>query len=262
MNEPEISRRIFALEKKQSRDQTIDIPGNIGTASSLFKSIHGLVGFWPMNSIDASLVYDQSGQSRSLTKNGTPLTYELPSMTSYIDLNGTTQYLSRADEASLDITGALTIGGWFYFDALGTAAFEAVIGKFNDNAVNERSYLLYLNNVGGTVVFVISTNGSLGAGSSNDVATGALAISNWYFIVGRYTPSTELAVFVNGVKTVNTTAIVASAFNSNAQFEIGRRNKANTFMNGRASLCFLSMKALPDADIARLFNNSRTLFGV
>src|SRR5690606_17145480 len=70
---------------------------------------------------NSGAVYDLSGQGRILT-NANVGVGVLANGLPYGNFNGTTAQLTRADEAGLDITGALTFGGWFYLNDLNTRA--------------------------------------------------------------------------------------------------------------------------------------------
>lgn len=226
-----------------------------------YQNLPELRGFWGFGSINESgNALDLSGQGRTLTNNGSVPRAILPSGLPYCTFNGSSQYWSRADEAGLDITGALTVGGWIYPGALGTVNQEGVIGKHLETG-NQRSYALFLNNGTGNAKFQISVNGGFGAGNASEVNSDALQINTWTFLVGRFTPATEVACFTNNVKTINAGGVVASCFNCTAAFEIGRRNLAATFFNGRSALCFLCAAALPDDLIYQLYEMGKSLFG-
>lgn len=230
---------------------------------SPFLGLPGLVGFWPMSSVQRSTgnVYDLSGQARTLTYNGNPTFNIYNNIVPYIDLDGTGDYLSRADETDLDILGTeswaavpgLTMGGWFYPT---TTNFEHVIGKFTGSG-NNKSYRIVNNS--GTWTVQISTDGST-TFSKDGVVTSA---NTWEFVVLRFVPSTSLDIFNNITQNSNTVAVPASIFNSAAAFIIGSEPivLTNDF-TGRASLCFLCANALPDALISSLFQATRGLFGV
>lgn len=231
---------------------------------SPFLAIPGLVGYWPMSSVQRSTgaAYDLSGQVRTLTYNGNP-TYNIwNNLVPYIRLDGTGDFLSRADETDLDILGTeaiyastvrgLTLGGWFLFDAIGIDA--GLISKFG--AAGQRSYMLEQRS-SDTVQLRISVDGT----ALIDVTSGTITTAQWYFIVGRFTPSTEQVIWLNGVKTINTTSIPASIFNSTSALQVGAFASAN-FVNGRAALCFLSANAVSDAIISSLFQQTRGAFGV
>jgi hypothetical protein len=203
-----------------------------------------------------------------MTYTGNPTYNIYNNLVPYIDLDGTGDYLARADETDLDILGTeainassvrgLTLGGWFWFDALSGGTARGIIGK-NVVTGNQRSYVIFIT-VADVFQFAVSVDGTATTTVNSTVTP---ATGQWYFMVGRFIPSTEISIFVNGTETPNTTSIPASIFNSTAAFEIGRflANNANV-IDGRATFCFLSMNALPDAWIFSLFEQSRVLFGV
>lgn len=236
--------------------------------------IPGLRGFWPMSAIGDSvsgtnsLVTDLSSQGRHLTNTGVAgLRYEGLVPTYYFD--GTNDYFSRADENGLDITGAetyiastiagLTLGGWFRLSAINPASNKAFMAKWNDNGVNQRSYLLYLIAGTATPQFLISSTGIAGTSSVTGVA---LSVATWHHIVGRFDPSTQVSVFVDGEPTSAVSAD-AAIFNSNADFNIMAHNNglASTRNNGYPSLCFLSTCYLSDGVIKSIYHSTRALFG-
>lgn len=235
---------------------------------SPFLDLPGLVGFWPMSSVQRSTgnAYDLSGQGRTLTYNGNPTYNIYNSIIPYIDLDGTGDFLSRPDETDLDILGTetiyasgvrgLTLGGWYWFDDNTPAAVEYMISKFGGGG--QRSFAL-TRRTDQVARMLLSTDGTALVQVDSTVA---LDDGAWYFYVGRFEPSTELAVFVNGVKTTNATAIPASIFNSTASFEIGAQGGGGSLQNGRSSLDFLCANNLPDALINSLFQSTRGAFGV
>jgi hypothetical protein len=175
----------------------------------------------------------------------------------YMDCNGTTQYLNRADEAGLDITGNLTVGGWVWRDTDG--AFERFINKAN-NTGNQRAYRIFRNaaaGVAGAWGFEISSNGTA---TTFALATSNTPTSAWEFVVARYTVSTEMALFINNTKYTNTTSIPAAIFNSSAEFRIGADSAGSAFLDGRVALCFLTGSPLSDATIYTLYTRTWPIF--
>lgn len=229
-----------------------------GDIASNHLLLHGLRGFWPMSSRDeADNVIDLSGQGRTLTNNSaTP--FILDGLRTYANLDGAADYLSRADEAGLEPGAGLTLGCWVWVDAAGA---DGVIGKWN-TVGNQRSYLLRLTATP-TFEFVVSSNGT----AETSVASAAVTTGRWYFVAGRYRPSTEIALFVNRTKTVNTTSIPAAIFDSTAAFEIGAHSGANNFLDGRVSLPWLCGDSLYDSSgtdgmIMTLYDLGRPLLNV
>jgi hypothetical protein len=211
---------------------------------SMFLALPGLRGFWPMSSFDdGGDAYDLSGQGRTLTYNGDP-DYGYWDLRPYIDLDGTGDYLDRADEAGLDITGAetfvtgarqgLTMGGWFQFDELTVANNKGLMSKWV-SGTNDRSYLLYHEAAGDTILFGVSGNGIAGVFSPASIIPAAA--TTWYFCVGRYdTTSADVDCFINNTWYSNAGAGPASIFSGIAE-------------------------SLSDAIVGQVWEWSRALFG-
>lgn len=233
---------------------------NFATAISAILALPQLRAFWPMSSVDESEnVYDISGQGRTLSPQTNPSfgTAGPAQLTPYLLLNGS-HYMSRADEAGLDITGTLTIGGWFYRDVGGTT--QGLISKWI-NGGDQRSYRLVLGS-GNALTFTVCSDGTsattTGIGSSSNTPEAA-----WFFGAGRYTPSTEVAVFLNTTKTTNLTSVPSSIFSGTGDFFLGAIGGAGSnLLDGRIALPFVSAAALTDQTLLELFHTTRTLFGV
>jgi hypothetical protein len=229
-----------------------------------FLAIPGLRAFWPMSSFDENGdAFDLSGQARTLGYNGNP-TYDFDNLVPCIKLDGTGDYLDRADEAGLDILGTesyvatpgLTIGCWVNVREAG-GAIATLMSKFLTTG-NQRAYWL-LKLATDEFQFTISDNG---AGTDVVPATVDYEQNAWQFVVGRFTPSTELALFVDGTWYTNVAGIPASIFNSNADFNVGARNNgALNLIEGWFSMCFLSVVAVSDAIVNQLYEQSRVAFG-
>jgi hypothetical protein len=247
-----------------SRNDLINRWGNIVSSWSM---LPGLVGLWPMSSVQRSTgnAYDISGQGRTLTYTGNPTYNIYNNFMPYIDFDGNGDYLSRADETDLDILGTeatnaaavrgLTIGGWFWIDTIpGVAA--GYIGKWAVAAGNQRAYLVYQSPT--QIIFSASNNGV----AVLNVAVNNTATGVWKFLVGRLIPSTSSSIFVDNIETQNNVGIIASVFNSTAAFEIGSFDVAVYPLDGRATLCFLSHQAFSNALINAMWQQSRILFNV
>jgi len=249
----EFSERLRDLETRELKPDII----------SPYLALPGLRGFWPFSSFGSTgSVLDMSGQGRTLGYVGNP-THNYDGFVPYLDMDGVGDYLARLDEAALDIVGneayvgaavrGLTIGGWFSPNALG-GGNEGLFGKYN-STTNNRSYLLLLLAAPGSQPwFAVSTNG---IASVNVTSTVSLVAGEWYHIVGRFDPSTEIAVFVNGVKTVNTTAIPATIFSGNANLEAGSFAAGSFNYNGRMSQLFLCAERHDDSIIQANFEQTR-----
>ena len=236
------------------------------SACSAVMALPGLRGFWPMSAFESGgNAFDQSGNGRTLTYNGNP-TYNYDGLAPYIDLDGTGDYLSRADEAGLDILGTeayinatergLSMGIWIYPTAVG--ALQAIIGKW-DAGGNQRSYLIDLS-AGNNFRAHVSVDGTA---DTLVTSTGTVAADNWYYVEMTYDPSTRLAINVNGTITQNVAAIPASIFNSNAQFNTGAQdNGGANLLTGRISMHFLCAIYHTDPLTQSVFHHTRAMYGV
>ncbi len=247
-------------ESLDRRIRNLESLGNgvfVGNVLASYMALPGLVGFWPMSSIQRSTgnAYDLSGQGRTLTYNGNPAYTYHNGLVPYIDLDGTGDYLSRADETDLDITGAetiyttgaagLTMGCWAWTD---TTASQALIGKYNTTG--------WLLSLGASNLPAMTSDAGTKTHST------ALVTGTWYFVACRFVPSTSIDVYLNNVKDSLTSSVGATMTNTTHAFQIGTFAAGSQLLNGRVSLCFLCANALGDDLISSLFQSSRVLFSV
>lgn len=167
-------------------------------------------------------------------------------LTQSADLESTSsQYFTRADTATLSITGNLALEMWVNLESL-PAAFSAyhIISKRSGNT--NRSWEFALQEQSGTtdiqIVGVTSqdgTNADQSVSISNNLS---IATGTWTHLAFSYNAGTgTISLFQNGVQltyatqTTNATAI----FDNNAVIYVGATDNAGTpgnFMDGRLSL--------------------------
>ena len=256
-----IIRRLETLEHTLQRTGARDV---LQVAIDPMMRLPGIRGIWPMAACDSSgNAQDCSGHGHHLGYNGNPV-YDYDNLAPYIAFDGTGDYLNRADEADLDILGTesyvdgtaqgLTLGGWFY--PTETATDEGLIGKYNIPGNN--GYLIQKLSVAPDTVRMVVDNAGL-------VQSGVLyvTLNAWNHVVGKFAPSAELYVYVNGIQSDNGVGIPAAIGNNAIAFEIsGYNNGISQLLTGYASLCFLCAAALSDTCIQSLFQQQRSLFGV
>lgn len=232
--------------------------GNVG----VFMQLPGLRGYWPMSSVDENGdAFDLSGQGRTLTNNA-GLLYGVNSLAPYaIPNEASAQYLTRPDEAGLKMTEAMTAGGYFQNTPVTSAG---LISKFfQGGAGNLRNYLLEHD----SPIYRAYVSGTGTAGTTVSVTATVPTDTNWHLVIMRYTPSTELAIFVSDgdqlVKTVNTTSIPAVIFGAaTTDFSVGMYDNGGNVMTGGAAQVFLSGVAISDLILNTLFYQTRALFGL
>ncbi len=165
-------------------------------------------------------------------------------------------YLSRPDEPGLSMTGELTLGGWIKFTTYTRGVLTGIMGKWLE-AGDDRSFVIRKNS-NGSIEFAVSETGDGTLTSITDLGVN-FVINRWMYIVGRYTPSSEVALFVDGNWYRNTTSIPASIHDSDEQFEIARYNRTNYF-DGRLCHIFISAESIDDADVESMYAHSRGMF--
>jgi len=166
-------------------------------------------------------------------------------------------YLTRADEQGLSIEYDLTLGCWVYFDLQSIGRTTGIMGKWVSNG-NQCSYALYKTD-NDVFAFSVSNNGS-NILSISDTGLN-FKMSQWFYVVGRFTPSSEMSLFVNGIwyKYRSINGVPASIFNSSADFEIGIFNQAN-YLDGRISQAFICAYSVPDVFVCAMFSHTRALY--
>jgi len=226
--------------------------------AGLHMQLPQLRGYWPFSSVDErGDLTDMSGQGRVLHNTNTVAfgVYNLFPYADYVPANS--EYFTRLDEEGTSITGALTIGGWFWLDTLASGANQVLIGKFN-TVGNMRAYQLYMVDASNRFAFIISGDG---AATTAVTHVPVAVISTWYHIVGRFVPGAELSIFVDGVETLEWALIPAAIYDSTAAFTIGARDPGIEYLDGRSAQCFLCADDLDDVIIKTIFEQTRANYG-
>lgn len=123
--------------------------------------------------------------------------------------DGVDEYVEVVDNASLDITGTLTLETWINLTTSPPTANEGIISKFL-TAGDQQSFSLDIN-TGDSAVFTISANGSNSAIVSSE---NSIPVGEWVHLSAVYDPSSSMQVYVNGILdgelTSNVPAIIHS----------------------------------------------------
>lgn len=232
-------------------------------------SIPGLRGLWtPSHRDEAGSNFDLSGQGRTLTMVSNVPTGVYNNITPYMNYDGGADLSFRNSEAGLNITGletttdasirGLTIINWVQPVVMpGAGAADAIMSKYNP-AGNNLQYLSYVDGTSSAAAFAVSGNGiaAVFVTGPSPLSTGA-----WFHVACRYVPSTETAIWVNGVKgTPQLVGVPASLFAGTYRFEVAAFAAANTF-NMLWGGGLIAAAALPPAMIVAHYEASRAAFG-
>lgn len=241
-------------------------------AISAFQSLPALRGFWLGGQYEGSSgvheLADISGCGQNLTETGNPPTGHTANGAVYSKFTGSNWY-SDADSVHWDITGTetgtltaqrgITIGAWVYFGTTASAV-EYILCKGYGGS--EISYVLR-REATGEAQFYVSVDGTATTAATS---VASMASAGWYFVVGRFDPSTEVSVFLNGVEAINTTSIPASIYAGAADLFMAGRDDGATpglwLMDGNISMAFICAAYINDYSLIRLYELSRIAFGV
>lgn len=262
---PEQLSELLAILQAQGYGQA-----SLGALVGEYLSLPGLVGLWPGgiigNNSSGSLGFltDISGHGLHLARTGAVVNIT-DNGVPYVSLDGSTDYYSIADNALMDILGTeahivstqrgMTLGAWVYYDNTASAS-EMVLSKWS--SPSDLSYNLSRNSSGEANVSVTSAGGS---GTQVNATLGTAAASSWYFVCGKFVPSTRLKIFLNEDSDENTTSIPSAIYGGAAAFNLGANGGGNNLIDGRIALAFLCAAAVPDNKILTLYHMGRRLFG-
>lgn len=208
-------------------------------------------GFWPfsLTNGDDDLL-DAAGNSQTAANTGA-VGLDLYGIAPHGLFSGANHFVISSAKPNT-ITGALTMACFFYTENLG--AEQGLMSKWG--AAGNRSYRLYVTS-GNVITFSVSSNGTAITSVASTVTPTA---GPWYCVIGEYIPFTRLTIWVNGVKTQNTTSIPAAIFDSTANLFLGNTN--GSFLTGGMTLASLHASAINSALAMLIFDYARPLFAI
>lgn len=165
-----------------------------------------------------------------------------------MEFNGTSDFVNCGNDSSLQITGAMTVSYWF--KGQGGSNIAGGVGKLSGNG--SRGFLLGMTS-SGTIYFYIAPTASslLLAAYSHTPDT------NWHHLVGVFTPSTSLELYLDGQLVDTTSTSTSSQYNASNNLQIGARGDSTAFFNGLIDQVCIFDYALP----ATGTNSVATLYG-
>jgi len=136
------------------------------------------------------------------------------SNTKSILLDGVDDYVNCGNDSSLQITGELSLSAWVKVSA-STSGANAIIAKDN---LGSRCFDLFANGSAGTPRLLIwNSNSAYGVNATTDIKDNL-----WHHVVGVFSPSNSLKIYVDGVlEGTNSTSIPSSIDNDSVNVTIG-----------------------------------------
>lgn len=218
-------------------------------ASSLLTD---LISYWTLD--EASGTRFDSHGSNDLTDNNTVTSAagKLGDAAQFTVANG--EYLSVADNASLDLTTAMTLAGWVYADSL-ISAYIASKWDYGTNGAWG-----FKMQSGPLQAYITDSLGDVG--SNVGEGSTSLSVSTWYHVALVYDGTqtgnaNRLKLYVNGAaETVSFSgAIAASLQNSSADLRLGRLGAVDQNWDGRMDEFGLWGRALSEDEVDELYGS-------
>ncbi|MDC3299532.1 LamG domain-containing protein [bacterium] len=155
------------------------------------------------------------------------------------------------DNASLDITDAVSVECWYYHVDQNTT--KGIFGKWIASS-SDRSYTLYMD-AANKIAFTTSDDGGGTLGQA--IATTSFTDDNWYHILGTFDGS-SVKIYVNGTLE-RTTAASGSIYNSDAAVAIGHIN-GNLIYDQPIAQPRIYNRALTAEEVQRNYNAGKNTY--
>lgn len=137
-----------------------------------------------------------------------------------IDLDGTNDYISVADNAAISGLSALTWSAWVWWDEQVSDASH-ILAKGNDTSQRE---FRFRNESSGNVTFMISNDGNTASvANSIEVPNTHFETNQWYHVVGTYDDANSdlLQLYIDGELYDTATGESGGIFDGSAEFVVG-----------------------------------------
>ena len=152
------------------------------------------------------------------------------------------------DNASLDLTSALTMEAWVYWDLNGASA-SGIMGKWFPS---NWGFLFFTN--AATLTFYISNVYPATASVSH-----TFTANGWYHLVGT-DDGTTIRLYIDGVQ-VGSTSSLGSIVDTSRELEIGRYNdSANNTYNDSIAQPRIYNRALTAEEVERNYNAGKNIY--
>lgn len=180
-----------------------------------------LIGKWKMDEGSGTTLIDASNYRNDATTEGDPL-WVTGVTGQALSLDGTSQYAAVPDDASLDITGSITLAAWIRpkKQALQNIIKKAIIGS-------ENGYELSLSTEG-NVFFRFNQTTSLDSFRLNSTGSYPDDGETWMHIAATYDGSSIIKIYINGVENASKALTAPPPINTNAlSLVIGAQSDAS-----------------------------------
>jgi hypothetical protein len=225
--------------KVQAEDGAGNLSGASNETSAVVASAAptGLVAAYGFDAGSGTTAADSSGNGNSGTLTNTTWS-TAGKYGGALSFNGSSSWVTAADNASLDLTNGMTLEGWVNPSASGTV-WRTVLIKQNTNAL---VYSLYAN------TDTQRPSGHVFTSAEFDTrGTAALPLNAWSFLAASYDGAT-LRLYVNGTQ-VSSKAVSGSMPNSTGVLRIGGNSIWGEYFAGLIDNVRIYNRALSASEI-------------
>lgn len=215
----------------------------------------GLVGYWKMDEVGVSgsnwTATDSSGNSNSGTGSGNAsVGTTAPGKFGnggYFD--GNNDYLTVPDASNINITGELTVAGWFYDNnANYNHDITPILCKSDNNGMDE-PYCIKI--VYREIVFQVRSGWNQET-VSYDLDNNGYASQKWQHFTITRDSSNKVRIYINGELKAGPTSIQAAVGNSTSLF-IGSESGSDYDFNGKLDEIRIYNRVLDPAEVKALY---------
>jgi glucose/arabinose dehydrogenase len=200
----------------------------------------GLVGSWSFDEGSGTVATDSSGRGNTGTLGGGPTWTSSGRHGGALSFDGTNDWVTVADSASLDLTGPLTTTAWVRPASLGS--WRQVVMKETSGGL---AYALYANGESGNRP---AGYYSIGGADRGVDAPAALASGTWTHLASSF-DGTTMRMFVNGVQ-VASTPFAGSVPTSGSPLRIGGNGVWGEWFAGLIDEVRVYNRALSAAEVS------------
>src|SRR6185503_1333269 len=209
-----------------------------------------LVGCWQMEENGGSILIDGSSFTNHASLIGSPVWTPGMVGTYSLSLNGTTQYASVPDDASLDLTNQITIAGWI---KPGRVATQDLVKKAINGGTNgyELSLASSTSAFPQKVFFRINQGTSADTYRVNSTTLYPIDGNTWMHVAATF-DGTNLKIYINGQLEGTTSAAGQTISTNSLALGLGAQSDGQRMYQGALDDVRIYNRALTLAEIQAL----------
>ena len=166
-----------------------------------------------------STQYDNDGTSYGTMTSGDQVVGQVDGS---LDFDGSDDGINCGNNASLNITDAITIEVWIFLRSKNTGDFQTIAGRgYDDQTISLQNWMQFPPNDGSPTMCCKDASGEHWVGA----ADAEINLNTWYYLAGTK-DTTIMKLWVNAIQRPDT-YLSGTSSNSTAQFTIGRWTKDN-----------------------------------